>query len=80
MLGWVTVVTLPLDTDLGTLTLPPVETSGTVYLANAGDGSGEYFLLENRQEIGYDRGLRSEGLLVCRSMRRHCPAAGPRTA
>jgi len=64
MLGWVTVTTLPPDTDMGTLTLPPVETSGTVYRADAGDGSGEYFLLENRQRIGYDQGLWSEGLLV----------------
>ena len=64
MLGWVTVTTLPAGADLGTLTLPPVETSGAVYRANAGDGSGEYFLLENRQRIGYDKGLWSEGLLV----------------
>ena len=64
MLGWVTVTTLPPNTDLGTLTLPPVETSAAVYRANTGDGSGEYFLLENRQRIGYDQGLWSEGLLV----------------
>jgi M6 family metalloprotease-like protein len=64
MLGWVTVTTLPAGTDLGTLTLPPVETSGTVYRVNAGDGSGEYFLLENRQRLGYDQGLFEEGLLV----------------
>jgi len=64
MLGWVTVTTLPPGTDLGTLTLPPVETSGTVYRVDAGDGSGEYFLLENRQRVGYDQGLFEEGLLV----------------
>jgi M6 family metalloprotease-like protein len=64
MLGWVTVDTLPADADLGTLTLPPVETSGTVFRVDAGDGSGEYFLLENRQRIGYDDGLWAEGLLV----------------
>jgi len=67
MLGWVTVDTLPPGTDLGTLTLPPVETSGLVYRIDAGDGSGEYFLLENRQSdvgAGYDQLLASDGLLV----------------
>jgi M6 family metalloprotease-like protein len=67
MLGWVTVDTLPPDTDLGTLTLPPVETSGIVYRVDAGDGSDEYFLLENRQSLPtttYDQALPSEGLLI----------------
>jgi len=64
MLGWVDVVTLPAGTDLGTLTLPPVETSGDVYRVQAGDGSAEYFLLENRQAIGFDEGVFDEGLLV----------------
>jgi len=64
MLGWVTVTTLPDASDLGTLTLPPVEASGTVYRVNAADGSGEYFLLENRRRSGYDQGLFDEGLLV----------------
>ncbi len=63
-LGWVTVTTLPSGTDLGTLMLPPVETSGTVYRVDAGDGSGEHFLLENRQRLGYDQGIFEEGLLV----------------
>jgi M6 family metalloprotease-like protein len=64
MLGWVDVMPLPADADLGTLTLPPVETSGSVYRVDAADGSGEYFLLENRQRIGYDQGLFHEGMLV----------------
>jgi M6 family metalloprotease-like protein len=64
ILGWVDVVTLAPDTDHGTLTLPPVETAGTVYRVDANDGSGEYFLLENRQRIGYDQQLYAEGLLV----------------
>ena len=64
MLGWVTVTTLPSGSDLGTLTLPPVETSQVVYRVDAGDLSGEYFLLENRQRLGYDQGLWAEGLLV----------------
>ena len=67
MLGWVTVDTLPPDTDLGTVTLPPVETSGLVYRVDAADGSDTYFLLENRQSlpaVTFDQGLSEEGLLV----------------
>jgi len=67
MLGWVDVTTLAPETDFGTLTLPPVETTGAVYRVDAGDGSGEYFLLENRQDMasrGFDKNLLSEGLLV----------------
>ncbi|HUF75375.1 MAG TPA: M6 family metalloprotease domain-containing protein, partial [Longimicrobiales bacterium] len=67
MLGWVDIEFLPPDTDLGTLTLPPVETSGTVYRFDAQDGSGEYFLLENRQDVPshlFDKSLFAEGLLV----------------
>jgi len=66
-LGWVEVTTLDPDTDHGTLTLPPVLTGGEVYRVDAADGSGEYFLLENRQDLGpgtYDRSLFGEGLLV----------------
>lgn len=64
MLGWADVVTLAPDTDHGTLTLPPVETDGTVYRVDATDGSGEYFLIENRQRIGFDQNLFNEGLLI----------------
>jgi len=64
MLGWADVVTLGPDTDLGTLALPPVESSGTVYRVDAEDGSGEYYLLENRQRIGFDRNVLGTGMLV----------------
>jgi M6 family metalloprotease-like protein len=64
MLGWVTVATVPDATDLGSITLPPVESSHTVYRVNAEDGSGEYFLLENRQAVGFDAHLPGTGLLV----------------
>lgn len=63
-LGWANVVTLAPDLDHGTLTLPPVETSGTVFRVDATDGSGEYFLIENRQRLGYDTQLYAEGLLI----------------
>ena len=66
MLGWVDVITLDPDMDHGTITLLPVETARVVYRIDAQDGSGEYFLLENRQNIAgtYDAGLLGEGLLV----------------
>lgn len=64
VLGWVDVVTLADGIDLGTLTLPPVESSGTVFRVNAADGSGEYYLLENRQRIGFDLALPGTGLLI----------------
>ncbi|MCG6954444.1 MAG: M6 family metalloprotease domain-containing protein [Gemmatimonadetes bacterium] len=64
MLGWVTVTTVPDGTDLGSVTLPPVETSHSVYRVNAEDGSGEYFLLENRQALGFDAYLPGTGMLV----------------
>lgn len=64
MLGWVDVVALDGGRDLGTLTLPPVETGGTVYHVSAGDGSGQYYLLENRQRAGFDAYLLGTGLLI----------------
>ena len=63
-LGWANVTTLAPDADLGVMTLDPVETSGDVIRIDAGDGSGDYFLLENRQPVGFDVNLFSPGLLV----------------
>ena len=64
VLGWVNVTTLVPDADLGTLSLDPVETTGDVFRIDAGDGSGDYYLLENRQRLGFDAGLFAPGLLV----------------
>jgi len=64
VLGWANIVTLAGDTDHGVITIPPVETTGTVYRIDATDGSGDYFLLENRQRLGYDQALYQEGLLI----------------
>jgi len=64
VLGWVAVVTLPPGLDYGNLVIEPVETTGTVYRMNVADGSGEYFLLENRQRIGFDEDLHAPGLLI----------------
>jgi len=63
-LGWVNVVTLGPDLDHGTIVVEPVQTSGTVYRVDAADGSGEYFLFENRQRLGFDQQLYSEGILI----------------
>lgn len=55
-LGWVTPVWVTQD-SLG-LTLPPVETSNTILrLWTNGLEEAEYFLIENRQPLGFDAGL-----------------------
>lgn len=55
-LGWVTPVWVTQD-SLG-VTIPPVETGGPVYrLWTSGLDTGEYFLLENRQPVGFDSAL-----------------------
>jgi hypothetical protein len=41
-----------------------VESAGTVYRVPGQDGSGEYYLLENRQRIGFDGQLLAPGLLI----------------
>ena len=64
ILGWADITTVPPASDVSVLTLDPVETGGPIYRIDALDGSGEYFLLENRQRIGYDQNLYGAGLLV----------------
>ncbi|HSW28055.1 MAG TPA: M6 family metalloprotease domain-containing protein [Longimicrobiales bacterium] len=66
VMGWADVRTLPQDTDLGTLTLPAVETSGRVLRIDAADGSRDFYLLENRQRVGFDGRLYNDGMLVWR--------------
>lgn len=66
VLGWVDVVTIDPGNDLGVVSLPPVESSDTVFRVDAQDGSGDFFLIENRQRIGYDLQLPEEGLLIWR--------------
>ncbi|MFW6200799.1 MAG: M6 family metalloprotease domain-containing protein [Gemmatimonadota bacterium] len=63
-MGWVGVDTIPAGTPLGEVSLDPVETSGRIALVESNDGSGEYFLLENRRRVGFDQNLLEEGLLV----------------
>ena len=64
VLGWVNVTTLAADADLGVLALDPVETTGDVIRIDAGDGSGDYYLLENRQPLGFDASLPAPGLFI----------------
>jgi immune inhibitor A len=60
--GWVDVATVSADT---TLELADVKTSRTVHrLWTDGTVGQEYFLLENRQQAGYDAQLPGAGLLV----------------
>jgi M6 family metalloprotease-like protein len=55
-LGWITPTVL--FTDQTGVTLAPVESGGPIYrLWTDGDDTGENFLIENRQPVGFDRGL-----------------------
>ena len=63
-LGWVEVETVPFGSSPGALTLEPVENRRRVLAVPSGDGSGEYYLLENRQRVGFDAHLSATGLLV----------------
>ncbi|HEY5516032.1 MAG TPA: M6 family metalloprotease domain-containing protein, partial [Pengzhenrongella sp.] len=59
--GWVTTTVV---TTNGTVTIPAVESSHTVFrLWKDGASGSEYFLLENRQPIGYDAALPGWGAL-----------------
>ena len=64
MLGWLTVEWLPFGTDWRSVSLDPVESTGHGLAIPAGDGSGEYYLLENRQRIGFDGAIPETGLLI----------------
>ena len=71
--GWLTPVQV--GCSVADASIPQVETNPTAYqlLDNPGgvnwdfynhSGTGEYFLVENRQRVGYDAGLPGVGLLV----------------
>lgn len=60
--GWVTTTVVSTN---GTLTVPQVETGHGVFrLWKDGTSGPEYFLLENRQQTGYDAALPGNGLLL----------------
>jgi len=60
--GWATTTNV---TTSGMLSIPDVKTSHNVHrLWKDGAGGSEYFLLENRQQTGYDARLPGSGLLI----------------
>lgn len=62
-LGWVDPVTVIMN--LTNQSIPAVESNPTVYKIPVDGGSAnEYFLVENRQQLGYDAHLPGEGLLI----------------
>ena len=64
-LGWITPEVLNPPVDAGLKILEPVEITPHVIKIQASSSTGsQYFLLENRQKIGYDKGLPGNGLLV----------------
>ncbi len=51
--------------DVAGITLPAAETSSSIFhLATDGVAGSEYYLVENRQPIGYDAVLPGDGLLI----------------
>jgi len=66
LLGWVTPVEAA-SLDPGAVGLGPAETEPIVYklpVSSDPAAAGQYFLIENRQQTGWDAGLPGHGLLV----------------
>ncbi len=62
-LGFVTPAVI--STNTTGVSIPAVETSSSIYYVwNNGSANNEYFLLENRQQTGYDTYLPGDGLLI----------------
>jgi M6 family metalloprotease-like protein len=62
-LGFVTPDTL--TTNLRNVSFPQVETSPTIYhIPGQNMPNGEYFLVENRQKVGFDVNIPGSGLLI----------------
>lgn len=64
-LGWVTPLTAVPPVDIGSHDFAPVENSPDIVKIQASSSTPtQYFLLENRQMTGYDKGLPGHGLLI----------------
>ena len=62
-LGWI--IPENLEAYMGNLSVPEVEANPVTYkLWTYGSGTSEYFLVENRQKIGFDVNLPNSGLLI----------------
>jgi len=62
-LGWVDPVNV--DANLFNVPFPPIENESIVYkIWRDGDPQSEYFLLENRQQVGFDAPAPGHGLLI----------------
>jgi M6 family metalloprotease-like protein len=59
-LGWTTLIELDAPTEI---TIPNPETESVIYRIHT-TTEGEYFLLENRQRIGWDAAIPASGLLI----------------
>jgi len=54
-----------LERNMNSFAIPPVELEDTVYILwNQGEFNNEYFIIENRQQIGFDASLPGSGLLI----------------
>lgn len=64
-LGWVAPLTTVPPADIGNHAFAPMENSPDIVRVQASPStSQQYFLLENRQMTGYDKGLPGHGLLI----------------
>jgi M6 family metalloprotease-like protein len=64
-LGWVTAATIIENVGEGVRVLNPVETNRDIVRIQASSTTDtQYYLLENRQQTGFDKGLPGHGLLV----------------
>ena len=64
-LGWVSPLTTVPPEDRGNHVFAPMETASDIVKIQASSStSQQYFLLENRQQMGFDKGLPGHGLLI----------------
>ncbi len=61
-LGWVTPIVV--DVPMVDQQIPSVWDNPIVYKLPIGDADGEYFLVENRQQLGFDTNIPGSGLLI----------------
>jgi len=60
--GWLTPIELNEDTQIKGM--KPLEQGGNAYIIYNDANHNEYYLLENRQYVGWDEGLEGNGLLI----------------